>query len=133
MPWTPVTLKYHRARFRQKSHSYSIDRTPIFFICSVFNSLKTFNSLNSISFNPDAINKSGSIHWRHFIHWILFHWILLQYIRCHWIYWKLKAFHLGVFKKHAIDRYVQLSSIESKLEDEWQNPILYYCCLINCS
>ena len=35
MPWTPATLKYNGARFRQKSHSYSVDRTPIFFICSV--------------------------------------------------------------------------------------------------
>ena len=32
---TPATLKYNGARFRQKSHSYSVDRTPIFFICSV--------------------------------------------------------------------------------------------------
>ena len=36
MPWTPATLKCNGARFRQKSHSYSVDRTPIFFICSVF-------------------------------------------------------------------------------------------------
>ena len=39
MPWTPVTLKYNGARFRQKLHSYSVDRTPIFFICSVVENL----------------------------------------------------------------------------------------------
>ena len=35
MVWTPATLKYDGARFRQKSHSYSVDRTPIFLICLV--------------------------------------------------------------------------------------------------
>ena len=45
MPWRPATFKYKgaRARFRQKSHSYSVDRTPIFFICSVIRHLRSKN------------------------------------------------------------------------------------------